>query len=112
VASDLRYHDLLLRLADNARLVNAVGDGRVLLNAFAIRRRGHDAAQLERIHRSHREIVDAVVRQDATEARRLLGEHIRVSKQERLQEYDELERERAMRRAASSWKVPVLAVKE
>jgi DNA-binding GntR family transcriptional regulator len=113
VCNDMRYHDLLLRLADNARLAKAVGDGRVLLNAFAIRRRGHNAAQLERIHRSHRGIVDAVVRQDAAEAQRLLGEHIRVSKQERLQEYDDLERERAIRCDAPSWKVPpVLAVKE
>jgi DNA-binding GntR family transcriptional regulator len=113
VASDLEYHNLLLRLADNARLMKAVGDGRVLLNAFAIRRRGHDAAQLEQIHRYHRGIVDAVVRQDAAEARRLLGEHIRLSKQERLREYDDLERERAMRRAASSWNVPAeLALKE
>jgi len=105
VASDLRYHNLLLRLAENSRLVKAVGDGRVLLNAFAIRRRGHDIAQLEQIHRYHRGIVDAVVRRDVAEARRLLGEHIRVSKQERLREYDDLERERAMRRAASAWDV-------
>jgi DNA-binding GntR family transcriptional regulator len=68
---------------------------------------------LEQIHRYHRGIVDAVVRQDADEARRLLGEHIRVSKQERLREYDDLERERAMRRAASSWNGPVkIGVKE
>ena len=113
VASDLRYHDLLLRLAGNARLVKAVGDGSVLLNAFAIRRRGHDVVQLEGIHRSHRGIVDAVVGQDGAEAARLLGEHIRASKQERLQEYDDLERERAMCRAADSWKVPLVpAIKE
>src|SRR6516225_3075784 len=31
VASDLKYHNLLLRLAGNARLMKAVGDGRVLL---------------------------------------------------------------------------------
>jgi DNA-binding GntR family transcriptional regulator len=112
VASDLRYHDVLLRLADNARLVKAVGDGRVLLNAFAICRRGHDAAQLERIQASHRGIVDAVVRRDAAEAQRLLGEHIRVSKQERLQEYETTWSAKGPC-AASSWKVPlVLAVKE
>jgi DNA-binding GntR family transcriptional regulator len=113
VASDLRYHNLLLRLADNVRLIKAVGDGRVLLNAFAIRRRGHDAAQLEQIHRYHRGIVDAVVRQDVAEARRLLGEHIRLSKQERLREYDALERERAMRSVSASWNVDAeLALKE
>jgi DNA-binding GntR family transcriptional regulator len=106
VASDFSYHNLLLRLADNARLVKAVGDGRVLLNAFAIRRRGHDPAQLEQIHRYHCGIVDAVIRQDAAEARRLLGEHIRLSKQERLREYEDLDRERVMRHAASSWNVP------
>ena len=105
VASDLRYHNLLLQLAENARLVKAVGDGRVLLNSFAIRRRGHDAAQLEQIHQYHRGIVDTVIQRNAAEARRLLGEHIRLSKQERLREYDDAERERAMGRASSSWNV-------
>lgn len=106
VSSDLRYHNLLLRLAENSRLVKTVGDGRILLNVFAMRRRGHDAAQLEEIHRYHRGIVDAVVERDVAEARRLLGEHIRVSKQERLREYDDLHRERALHRAESAWNVP------
>jgi hypothetical protein len=38
------------------------------------------------------------MRKDAETAMRLLGEHIRVSKQERLEEYEDWERETAMRR--------------
>ncbi len=43
-------------------------------------------------------ILDAVMRKDSETAMRLLGEHIRVSKQERLEEYEDWERETAMRR--------------
>lgn len=97
--------NLLLQLADNARLVKTVGDGRVLLNSFAIRCREHDAAQLEQIYQYHRGVVGTVIQRDAIEARRILGEHIRLSKQKRLREYDDAQRERAMDRASSSWNV-------
>jgi DNA-binding GntR family transcriptional regulator len=76
--------------------LKVVTDTRVLLNIFGIRRTGHDAAQLTRIHRYHSEILAAILRKDPQEAMRRLGEHIRVSKEERLKEYDEREREAAL----------------
>jgi DNA-binding GntR family transcriptional regulator len=93
---DLHFHSTLVRAAANSRILKAVTDTRVLLNIFGIRRKGHDAAQLTQIHRYHNEILAAIARQDPQEAMRLLGEHIRVSKDERLQEYDEREREAAL----------------
>jgi len=93
---DLQFHSTLVRAAANSRILMAVTDTRVLLNIFGIRRKGHDAAQLTRIHREHNEILAAIARKDPQEAMRLLGEHIRISKEERLKEHDEREREAAL----------------
>ena len=101
VQVDLSFHTTLLRAAANRRLLKAVADTRVLLNIFAMRRKGHSAAQLSEVHRYHSEIFRAVVRKDAEAAMRLMGEHIRVSRCERLEEYDEWEREVAMRQSGA-----------
>lgn len=94
---DLQFHTLLVRAAANSRILKVVADTRVLLNIFAIRRKGHDADQLTQIHRYHSQILAAIVRGDPQEAMRLLGEHIRLSKEERLKEHDDREREAALR---------------
>jgi DNA-binding GntR family transcriptional regulator len=93
---DLQFHTLLVRVAANSRILKVVADTRVLLNIFAIRRKGHDATQLTEIHRYHSQILAAIVRGDPHEGTRLLGEHIRLSKEERLKEFDEREREAAL----------------
>jgi DNA-binding GntR family transcriptional regulator len=96
IRMDLQFHTMLVRAAANSRILKVVTDTRVLLNIFGIRRKGHDVAQLTQIHRYHSEILAAIVRQDPREATRLLGEHIRVSREERLKDYDEREREAAL----------------
>jgi DNA-binding GntR family transcriptional regulator len=96
IRMDLQFHTMLVRAAENSRILKVVADTRVLLNIFGICRKGHDVAQLTQIHRYHSEILGAIVRQDPPEAMRLLGEHIRVSREERLKEYDEIEREAAL----------------
>jgi DNA-binding GntR family transcriptional regulator len=101
VQIDLSFHTTLLRAAANRRILKAVTDTRVLLNIFAMRRKGHSAAQLAETHRYHSEILNAVVRKDAEAAMRLMGEHIRVSQGERVREYDEWEHEVAMRQSAA-----------
>jgi DNA-binding GntR family transcriptional regulator len=93
---DLQFHSTLVRAAANSRILKAVVDTRVLLNIFGIRRKGHDVAQLTQIHSYHNEILLAITRKDSQEAMRLLGEHIRVSKEERLKEHDDWEREAAL----------------
>jgi DNA-binding GntR family transcriptional regulator len=96
VRADLGYHALLLRLAGNRRILKVVQDTRLLIQIFSIRREGHDADLLVQIHRFHREILDAVVRGDVEAAKRLLREHIQLSRQERLQSFDDWERERSL----------------
>jgi len=96
VRVDLQFHTLLVGAAANARILKTVADTRVLLNIFAMRRRGHDAEQLTQIHRYHSQILAAIAARDVAGAIRLLGEHIRVSKEERLREFDERDRETAL----------------
>ncbi len=93
---DLQFHTLLVRAASNSRILKAVADTRVLLNIFGISRKGHDASQLTQIHSYHRDILTAIVARNPADAMRLLGEHIRLSKEERLKEFDEREREAAL----------------
>jgi DNA-binding GntR family transcriptional regulator len=120
VQIDLSFHSTLLRAAANRRILKTAADTRVLLNIFAMRRNGHSAAQLAEIHRYHSQVLDAVVRKNPEMAMRLMGEHIRVSRRERLAEYDEWEREAALREvgaelaAVSGWEalpIPSAAMK-
>lgn len=91
--SDLGFHALLIRLAANARILKVVNDTRLMIRIFAIRKRGHRKEELERIHRHHRAILQAVIDRNAEEAKRLLAEHIQASARERLEEFDQRERE-------------------
>jgi DNA-binding GntR family transcriptional regulator len=98
LATDLKFHLLLLRLAGNRRIMKVVADTRLLTRIFSYRREGHDVPQLESIYRYHSEILDAVEAGDAAAAMDKLGEHIRVSRQERLAAYDRWEREHELKR--------------
>ena len=96
VQIDMSFHSTLVRAAANRRILKVFADTRLLLNIFAMRRKGHTAAVLGDVFRYHSQVLEAVLRKDSETARRLLGEHIRVSKEERLLEYDEWERETAI----------------
>jgi DNA-binding GntR family transcriptional regulator len=102
---DLQFHTMLVRAAANSRILKVVADTRVLLNIFAIRRKGHNGAQLTQIHGYHSQILAAIVRSDPQEGMRLLGEHIRLSKEERLKEFDDREREVALGSPLDSYSV-------
>jgi DNA-binding GntR family transcriptional regulator len=101
VQIDMSFHSTLVRAAANRRIMKVFADTRLLLNIFAMRRKGHTAALLSDVFRYHNDVLEAVLSKDAEGARRLLGEHIRVSKQERLREYDEWERETAINHGLS-----------
>jgi DNA-binding GntR family transcriptional regulator len=94
--SDLGFHAFLIRLAANVRILKVVNDTRLMIRIFAIQRSGHKSEELERIYRSHREILKAVTDQDSEGACKLLSEHIRASGRERLEEFDLWERESSL----------------
>lgn len=97
VVCDLGFHTLLMRLAANARILKVVNETRLLIRIFAIRRTGHTAADLERIHQQHCDVLQAVSDRDPDRAMRILSEHIQNSQRERLAEHDHWERENSLR---------------
>lgn len=97
IACDLGFHALLMGMANNSRLQKIVGDTRLLIRVFAIRRAGHDRAALKSIQRYHQKILDSAVKQQPEAAMAALAEHIRTSQRERLDEYDRRKRESSLR---------------
>jgi DNA-binding GntR family transcriptional regulator len=89
---DLHFHLLLIRAAGNRRIVKVVHDTQLMIRIFAIRREGHDLAQLRSIVAYHKEILDAVRQGDVPRAVRACSEHICASRQERLDAFDRWER--------------------
>ena len=87
LAADFRFHALLLQSAGNERIAKAAANTRLLIRIFAMRREHHSASLLKQIEVFHRDILEAVRRGDVEQAGRLLGEHIRLSLEERLAEY-------------------------
>jgi DNA-binding GntR family transcriptional regulator len=94
---DLKLHALLVLSTQNIRMQKIVADTRVLVRIFAIRREGHEVSMLEKIHRQHVAIVQAVAKGRVEEAAEILSEHIQTSLKERLEEFDFWKRESAMR---------------
>lgn len=98
IESDLNYHNMLMRMSANVRIVKVLNDTRLLIRIFGIERPEYDADTLDRIHRQHAEIIAAVRDQNADLASQLLTRHIRTSLEERLQAYDHWEREQSFQK--------------
>ena len=98
VRADLSFHSLLMRMALNPRMQKIVNEAQLLIRIFAIRRVGHEARMLDKIHAHHTGIVQALKKRQAERAMQMLGEHIQISLQERLEEFDAWNRSRAMHR--------------
>jgi DNA-binding GntR family transcriptional regulator len=94
--SDLSFHALLIRMAANVRILRVVNDTRLMIRIFAMKRSGHKCGELERIYEQHREILQAVVAQDPGRAQKLLSEHIQASARERLEAFDQWDREASL----------------
>lgn len=99
ITSDLSFHNMLMHMAVNARILKVLNDTRLLIRIFGMERPGYDEAALERIHRQHASIVAAVRARDAEVASQLLTQHIRTSLEERLQAYDVWEREMSFQKS-------------
>jgi len=94
---DMKIHALLVLSTQNVRMQKIVADTRVLVRIFAMRHNGHELSMLEKIHRQHVAIVQAVAKGRVEEAATLLSEHIQTSMKERLEEFDFWKRESALR---------------
>lgn len=89
LSADLGFHLLLLRASGNQRMMKIVSDSRLLTGIFGTQRQAHTLAVLQQTHRDHAAILDAVEIGDGKNASRLMAEHIRHSKQQALDSYDQ-----------------------
>lgn len=94
---DMKLHALLVLSTKNLRMQKVVSDTRVLVRVFAMRRNGYEVSMLEKIHRQHVAIVQAVAKGRSEEAAKLLSEHIQTSLKERLEAFDLWKRDTALR---------------
>ncbi len=97
ISCDLRFHMLLLQAGGNQRMVKVLDSTQLLLRIFTLRREHHTVELLGKIYDFHRRILAAVAAGSRDEACRLMGEHIRLSRDERLAEYED------PRQAGRSW---------
>jgi DNA-binding GntR family transcriptional regulator len=97
IESDLGFHALLMSMTGNSRIQKILHDTRLLIRVFAIRRRGHNADQLQSIYDYHQQVLNAVAAQDAQAAMKAMAAHIQASQRERLNEYDSWRRETSLR---------------
>jgi DNA-binding GntR family transcriptional regulator len=91
LACDLRFHMRLIQAGGNERMLKVLDSTNLLLRIFTLRRENHTLKLLKQVYGFHRRILDAVAAGDGAEAMRLLGEHIRLSRDERLVEYDDFD---------------------
>lgn len=99
LTADLSFHNMLMRLARNDRILKVANDTRLLIHIFGIQRPKYDAATLTRIHEQHCAILQAVTGHDQNKATQLLTQHIQISLEERLDAFDEWEREASLQRS-------------
>lgn len=86
-----------LGLTGNSRILKIVNETRLLIRIFAMQRGGHDASELESIQQDHQRVLDAVANQDPSAAMAALSDHIQLSERERINDFDQWNREVAMR---------------
>lgn len=96
IQADLNFHTMLLHAAANRRMLKLVNETRLLIRIFSIHRGGHSAQQLRQIQDQHQAILNSVLLGHGDEAKEILSAHIRLSGQERMEAFDEWERERSL----------------
>lgn len=99
LALDFSFHALLMGLSQNARIHKVVTETRLLMRVFAMRRHGHDAGDLDRIHRQHAEILECIIRKDVPATCKIISAHLQESQRERLEEFDSYKREASIRKS-------------
>lgn len=93
IAVDFNFHALLIALSQNMRINKVVNDTRLLMRIFTMLRRGHNAAELDRIYLKHKELLDCIERQDVPATVKTISEYLQESQRERLAEFDQQKRE-------------------
>lgn len=90
LAADMAFHLLIIQATGNSRIMKVVRSTRTIARIFHTRREPHNLAVVEGAFRYHTLILEALRRGDAEEARRITEEHISVSKQRALDQFDQV----------------------
>jgi len=85
LAADMGFHLRLIEAAGNRKIRKVLAESRVLTGIFGTRRQEHTAEVVRETYRFHARILQAVRRGAADEARALVAEHIRSSRNEALE---------------------------
>jgi DNA-binding GntR family transcriptional regulator len=107
IAVDFGFHALLIALSQNARIHKVVNDTRLLMRIFAMLRRGHSAAELERIYLKHKGLVDCIERRDVAATVKAILEYLQESERVRLAEFDQHKREASIRESMPAFMVEI-----
>jgi len=89
---DRTFHELIVRLTLNRAMQDIIRKGGVLVQIFAMPRRGHDVALLDRIVDEHSRITEGLAEGETAKVHALLSAHIQNSMKQRLEEFDLWER--------------------
>ena len=89
LAADMGFHMVLIRAGGNRRMMKIVADTQVLTRIFGYRRQTHDLAIVARTCRLHGRILRAMRQQDPAAARAWMARHIRLSKRQTLESFDQ-----------------------
>jgi DNA-binding GntR family transcriptional regulator len=92
VRSDMGFHALLIKMAENPRISKVVNSTRLLIRFFATRSLPKET-ELGWIYQHHSEVLKAVAAQDPEQAVRIIRKHIQTSLKDRLEEFDYWQRE-------------------
>lgn len=103
IATDFSFHALLIGLSQNARIHKVVSETRVLMRVFLMRHKGHSVADLERIYQQHKDLLEAIERQDVAATVHILSLHLQESQRERLEEFDRHKREISMKNSMPAY---------
>jgi DNA-binding GntR family transcriptional regulator len=85
--ADLAFHMLLFRIAGNCRAIRAIEDTHTMIRMF-----GRRTTLTVQNLRMHKDIYEAIRRQDAKAARRAMSLHIRRAGRDLLARFDRLQR--------------------
>jgi DNA-binding GntR family transcriptional regulator len=86
--NDAGFHMTLLRAAGNRRAIKTVSDLRVMTHVFGHRNEDRQLIDLERIHREHQQLIDALRKRDGETATKVLVQHLRQGCEIAMHNYD------------------------
>lgn len=91
-ATDMAFHNVILKAAGNRALLKTVGDFHILSRAFAEDPTDYNVTMVAQSFRDHGLILRALVARDAAGARRAMGRHIQNARKMALSGFEHRQR--------------------